>query len=105
MPAKDTERAIPSPEQETAESGYIARAGDHSFLLQAIMENQRTLGELKSTLEDIKATVDKHGGKLDSLSHRIYAAGAVLIVILAIAGFILDKIWDQLITLLAAGAA
>ena len=105
MPAEPAEEAVSSPEQLTAESGRIWSAGDHSFLLQAIMENQRTLGEVKNAVESLQSTVGTHGTKIDRISHIVYAAGAVLVILSGIGAFVLDKIWDQLVTVLAASGA
>ena len=100
MSTEDVERSVPSPEQLTSESGVISPTTDHSFLLQAMMENQRTLGEVKNAVDNLQSTVGEHGRKIERISHIVYAAGAVLIVISGIATFVIDKIWDHLVALL-----
>lgn len=69
---------------------------DHSFLLQAILQNQGTLGELKEAVSSIKTSVDNQGKDIRNHGKIIAAAGGAVGVILAIGGFILDKMWDKL---------
>lgn len=69
---------------------------DHSFTLQAIMEMQRSLGELTQAVKTLTDTTKIHGDKIEKISHRVYAAGAVIVVLLGIGTFFLDKIWDTL---------
>ena len=105
MPDERTESDIESPEQTVADSGRIWPNLDHSFLLQAIMENQRTLGEVKNAVESLQLTVGQHGTKIDRTSHVVYAAGAVLAVLVSIAAFLLNKFWDGLVMVLSAPGA
>jgi hypothetical protein len=67
-----------------------------------MMQIQKSIGELQSTVNHLKTTVDGHGSKLDSISHRVYAAGAVIAVLLGIGGWLLNKIWDKLVSVVAA---
>lgn len=67
-----------------------------------MMQMQQSLGALTASVDHLKTASDKQSDKLDRISHRIYAAGAVLAVILAGAGFFLNKIWDGLVLLLKA---
>jgi hypothetical protein len=39
-------------------------------------------------------------GRRGSISHQVYAAGAVLTVLLAVVGFFMNKIWDGLVVLM-----
>jgi hypothetical protein len=43
--------------------------------------------------------------KIDGISHKIYAAWAVLIVLIAVGGFALNKIWEPLVAALKAAGA
>lgn len=58
---------------------------DYSFTLQAIMEMQKTLGGLSSDIRHLTDTVKEHDGKIDKLSHKVYAATAIVTVLWAIA--------------------
>ena len=66
------------------------------------MQMQKSLGELHADVRHLKATTDNQSTKLDRISHVIFAAGAVLAVVLAFACFLLNKVWDGVFTLLTA---
>jgi len=59
-----------------------------------MMQVQKTLGELTSTVRHLSDASEKNATKLDRISHQIYAAGVVLAIILAAGGFMLNKVWD-----------
>ena len=101
MSDERTESDVPAPEQTVADSGRIWPTQNYSFLLQAIMDSQRTLGEVKNAVESLQSTVGQHGNKIDRISHIVYAAGAVLAVLVSIAAFLLNKIWDRLVMVLS----
>lgn len=74
---------------------------DYSFTLQAIMEMQKTLGQVTQSVATFSDQIKKHDEKLDKISHKVYAAEVVLILvggILSIVGsglyFLLVKIWE-----------
>jgi len=64
------------------------------------MQMQQSIGELKATVNHLNNASEKHGTKLDRISHIIFAAGVVLAIVLAIGGFLLNKIWDGVFMLL-----
>ncbi len=64
------------------------------------MQIQQSVGKLEVKVDQLNKSSDKQSLKIDSISHRIYAAGVVLTISVAIIGFILNKMWDSLITLL-----
>ena len=92
---------------------------DHSFTLQAIMEMHKQIGSLTEAVNALKhageksacrieAAEDKITQKVESLadkvsglSHKIYAAGVVIAIFVAIGAFLVSKAWD----LIAATAA
>lgn len=83
--------------------GYGA-GGDHSFTLQAIMELQRSAGEITQALRSLEKTVGKFDTRLDGaeaklsgVTHKIYAAGAVLTILVGVGAFIVDKAWDVMV--------
>jgi hypothetical protein len=67
-----------------------------------MMQMQQSIGELKADVKHLTSASDKHGGKLDRISHIVFAAGVVLTIVLAIGGFFMNKIWDGVFTLLTA---
>jgi hypothetical protein len=77
----------------------VYRGSDYSFTLQAVLELQNTVGQLKEAVGTLKEQGKHHSDKLDKISLRIYAASAVLIVLGTIIGFLLNKGVDLLIQL------
>ena len=81
---------------------------DHSFTLQAIMELQKSVGQLTEAVNTTRSSLDKQGEhlgkieeKISGITHKLYAAGVVLAIGLAVGGFLLNKSWDKALDLLA----
>jgi hypothetical protein len=55
------------PEQPQVTPGFSVGHPDHSFTLQAIMELQKTVGEMNANLVGMKSSVDSVKGKVDDL--------------------------------------
>jgi len=111
---------LPNPTQPT-DSSNVTETGpvsagqsfgvDHSFTLQAIMELQKSTGQLTSCVESLKENIDKQDKKLDNIegtlsaiTHKIYAATAILAILVVIGGFIVNKSWDLMINQLGSSA-
>jgi hypothetical protein len=76
---------------------------DHSFTLQAIMELQKSNGQLTEAINSLRTAIAKQDGKIDKLDdnlstikQKVYAAGIVLAIFVTIGGFIVNKAWDLL---------
>jgi hypothetical protein len=74
---------------------------DHSFTLQAIMEMQKSIGALQASSNNVSSSVDTLSKKLDKtdeklsgVTHKIYGATAVLAILVALGGFVVNKAWD-----------
>lgn len=67
----------------------------HDFVLSAIMENQRTLGELKQSISNIDATIKEQGKDIKSHSKIITFSSGAVTVALIVGGFFLNKLWDK----------
>ncbi|SFN80974.1 hypothetical protein SAMN05216573_12261 [Bradyrhizobium sp. Rc3b] len=78
----------------------LAQTVSTMHLVESMMQMQQALGELKSDVGHLKGSSDKQSKKLDRISHIIFATGVVLAIAATIFGFIMNKIWDGLITLL-----
>lgn len=74
---------------------------EYSFSLQAVMELQKAVGQLSERMDSVRKQIENQGEKLDSISHQIYAAWAVLVVLLTVGGFIIDKSWSLIMAVLA----
>lgn len=76
---------------------------DHSFTLQAIMELQKSNGQLVEAITSLRGEISRQEAKIDKLDEslstikqKVYAAGIVLMIFVAIGGFIINKAWDLL---------
>jgi len=81
---------------------------DHSFTLQAVMEVQKSIGQLTEATRSMRADMDKQSARLDKIdeklsgiTHKLYAASVVLAIALAAGAFLLNKSWDRALDLLA----
>ena len=70
---------------------------DWSWTLQMLMELQRTVGELSQSVETLTRQSKEHDKKLDRISHRIYAAVAVLTILGAALLWLLNAVSDEIV--------
>ena len=78
------------------------RADDHSWILQTIMELQKSSGQMMQAIATLTEKVGEQGKKLDSMSHRMYATAAVLTALGTILYFFLDRMWARILAVLQA---
>ena len=71
-----------------------SQAVDANFMAESVMRMSESVGELKATVGHLKTASDRQSTKLDRISHIVFAAGVVLTIVIGIAGFLLNKIWD-----------
>ena len=62
-----------------------------------LMELQRTVGELSQSVETLARQSKEHDKKLDRISHRIYAAVAVLTILGAALLWLLNAVSDEIV--------
>jgi hypothetical protein len=77
---------------------------DYSFGLQAIMEMQKSVGELNANVNRLIADVKSHGDKLEDIRHQssfmkggLAASVFFITAIVAITGWILNTKWDAVL--------
>lgn len=70
---------------------------DQSFTLPTIMTMQSQLGGIVKQLEHIEKKMDDVSSDVKKHGRWIYAANALLAVVLAIIGFLAPRVWDLLI--------
>lgn len=78
--------------------------GDYStFILPAILEMQKTLGQLTQAVTTLSEKSKDSGDKLDRISHKVFAAEVVVGIVgslLLLLGYglfnLFSKIWDVL---------
>jgi hypothetical protein len=92
--SRATDEDVPASTAQVAPSYMSAQSSDHSFTLQAIMELQKSVGEMNASLQSVKASVDGIKGKVDDLvgwKNRILGGAAVLAAVVALIGFAVGK--------------
>jgi hypothetical protein len=60
------------------ETTPIMPSGDYSYTLEIVMNMQLAIGKLTEAVDRLKTDQADQGKKLDSISHKIYAAIAIL---------------------------
>jgi hypothetical protein len=110
-PEERGRRSVPPDERPGTPDAYPVatppglRADDHSWVLQTVMELQKSNGALTQAVKTLTERTSAHGEKLDSISHRLYAATAVLVVIGGGLAFVIERMWDKLVQILGALAS
>ena len=66
--------------------------GPVQFMLQSIGEMRESIGALKQAVDTLTVQSKEQAKKLDTLSHRMYAAGAVLAVLTAVLAWIMNNL-------------
>ena len=76
-------------------------SSDHSFTLQAIMDLQKSNGQLTESVNSLKTSIESSNTKLNKIEDcvsgiekKVYAAGVVIIIFLAFGGFLINKVAD-----------
>ena len=88
-----------TPPPPTPGGGYT-NPDQHSFMLQSIMEMQRSIGAMESSINTMTESNREQCKKIDTLGKRFaWAAGAV-ITALAVGGYFIDKMWDVALPLI-----
>lgn len=57
-----------------------------------ILESQR---QLQSSMDRLLEKVDKIEDKVSGITHKVYAAGVVLTILVVVGGFFINKAWDM----------
>jgi len=84
-PRNESGESVPTSFAETTPKAYTQSG--HDFTLQAVMEMQRTLGEMSSKLDRVVADVKSHGDKLDTIRSQISFVKGGLWVLGALVAF------------------
>lgn len=96
--------AKPKPALSTPEeTAVVAPQGydNHSFILQAIMENQKALGRLEKTLEAMQSDIKGIQDSIHSHSRAIWLSTGVLLCISVLGGFFVNAVWDRAVAVMS----
>ena len=76
----------------------------HDFTLQAVMEMQKSLGQLSANVDHLISDVKAHGEKLEAIRHQsafmkggMAASVFFITAIIGITGWILNTKWDAVL--------
>jgi hypothetical protein len=102
----EEQNVIPGKLAETTPPYYPAY--DYTaFTFQAIMEIQKSIGQLTQAVTALTEESKKRGETLDHISHKVYAAQVILVIIGVIltslggvVTFFISKFWNVIIPLL-----
>jgi hypothetical protein len=91
--------APPAPPAGEPRRDRYEDAVDRGYIAESLGQIQHTLGGLREAVDSLKAASHSHGEKLERINKIMFTSGVVLVIILSIGGFILDKMWDILVAL------
>jgi len=81
---------------------------DHSFTLQAVMEMQRSIGQLTEAINQLGRSVGTLDNRTKSVEEevskvntKLAIAAAILALLLVAGGYVIDKVWDSAWTFIA----
>ena len=101
-PRRTDEQDTVAPQPQVAPPFGAGMPG-HDFTLQAVMDLKGSVGELSSTTKSLQIAIEKLGDKVEKLddklsavTHKIYAASVVLVILLGVGGFLVNKAWDMM---------
>lgn len=77
---------------------------DHSWVFQATMEIQKSIGQLSEGLKTLREESKTHGEKLATIEKVLYAVSAVGTIALLVGSFLINKLWDPVLSALIAYA-
>ena len=102
MAEKEAGRSTRTPRTPTTPADYPITPSplsgiDHSFLLQSIMEVQRSVGQLTQATTTLTEDSRDHRKQLNRISHIMYAVGVVGAILLAVLIFLANKIADAVV--------
>jgi hypothetical protein len=90
-----------SPEQYPVPPPPGFQAADHSWVLQTIMELQKSSGQVTQAIENLTKAQDRTADKLDAMNTRmhtaekkLYTAGVILVLLSSLISLLGPKILD-----------
>jgi hypothetical protein len=73
---------------------------DHSWVLQVTMEIQKSIGQIQGTMFEMRTEIKDHGEKIARFERVFYAVSAVGAILLVVVGFLVNKLWDPVVSAL-----
>jgi hypothetical protein len=71
---------------------------DHSFTLQAVMEMQKSLGQLTQAVNSLTEQTKENSEEIKTIGRQVYAARVVVTIVGSIVGgiYVLCEIWKTI---------
>lgn len=102
MTDESVKTSTPSPAGTPSEtSDPYHHPADQSFVLQYMIDVQKSIGELTKAVSKLEESADSQRDELRKIRTTIAAAAGALTVILVVGSFLINKIWDRVVTVLA----
>lgn len=73
----------------------------HSFVLQSIMEMQKTLGGLTTMIANLDKSINEQTSTLKTHSRILWASAGALGVVCAVGGFVINQCWPKIVQLMS----
>jgi hypothetical protein len=83
----------------------LSPSPDFTWVLETVMSMHGSMGKLTEAVESLKTTQTEQGRKIDGISHRVYAAMVLLILIGGVVTFFAKSINDLITSKLLAPSA
>lgn len=90
-----------TPDNQQPNTTPLEPTGQHSFLLQGMMELQRSFGGFEKSIQALESKVSDQSKKVEGLQRVVWICTGVLVVIGAIMGVVLKNNFDDIMSLLA----
>ena len=104
MPPTDPRPEMQTTPGEVTSTPQSFASPEYNFTLQIVFELQKSTGQLTEAVTSLKASIDRQTGRIEKLedklsgvTHKVYAAGVVLLILLGLGGFIVNKAWDLMV--------
>ena len=96
-------KARPPDPRGTPQDAAAWSGADHSFTLQAIMHLTETTGGLTKAVESLTEQVEQQHQTIRGMSRVLWMVGGALVVLLPIAGWLVNHRFDEILNALAKG--
>ncbi len=90
-----------TPDNQQPNTTPLEAAGQHSFVLQGVMELQRSFGSFEKSIQALETKVSEQSKKVEGLQRVVWISTGAIIVLGAIGGIILRANYERIAELLS----
>jgi hypothetical protein len=95
-----SDNITPPKSPNTTPLNYNMRGDYSTFILPAILEMQKTLGQLTQAVTTLTEKSKENNDTLNKISHKIYAAEAILVIVGGVLIYFIHKALDVIVPLI-----